>query len=668
MAHQSAGSQGARRKRNRSNVVIMHENAQRRPFSLKTGLLIVCGFSAALLIIYGSSLSNGFIALDDPYVIYNNVSIRSITPATIKHIFTTYDPELYTPLTFFSFQINYLLGGLDPFVYHLTNLLLHGANALLVAWLLTLLLGNATAGIIGGLLFAVHPVNVEVVAWATARKEVLSVFFCLLSFITYLSYRTKKSILFYCLSILLFLCALLSKVNVFVLPLLLLLTDFLQERSVTRRLCLDKIPYAVLSVIFVIVGLLKKQDILSSTTLLEKILMASKSTLFYVWKFIAPLNLSILYPQNGDVSLSSPVFLASLVSCIVLLVLVSISLRWNRKILFGFAFFLLSISPTFVHFNRNAGIVSGASTGIQIASDHYMYLPIIGLLYLVMAGFLWLWNRPQRLANAQKSQTFIALALTALCIGFSYISHVQAAVWKNSETLFLHTLALYPYSSDARVGLSVVYRQSDLFEKEKKVLEEGMTYGPNAKLLVGLAAIAVRQSDYLTAEKNYDDAIRIDPNNSEAYFGKGVLLARQGKNDEATVAYKKAIELNAFYPAAHSNLGSLQLVKGQEAEAEENFQKAVSINPTFAEGYYNLGSLYRTQKKTEDALRNFEQAITINPLLLEARLAVVPLYLEQGRNTEAFDQLKAILAVDPKNTTAKSLVKEMINLGIIGAS
>ncbi len=631
---------------------------------LKNTALLIGGFLILLLIVYGGSLSNDFIGLDDPYVIYNNLAIREISPATIKHFFVTYDPELYTPLTFLTFQLNYLVGGLEPFVYHLTNLLLHTANALLVVWLLTLLIGNRTAATAAGLLFALHPVNTEVVVWATARKEVLSVFFFLLAFIAYLKSRSNKV---YWLSVGLFLLALLSKVNVFVLPILLLLTDLLKNRPMDRRTVLDKIPYVILSIIFVVIGLLPKENILASTTLIEKVLMASKSTLFYLWKFLIPINLSAFYPHYGSISFSSPALLASVLGLFAILIIVTISLRWTRKIAFGFLFFFLAISPTFVHFNRNAGIVSNSATGIQFASDHYLYLPMIGLLYLVATTLVWIWNRPGRLPVVQRTQLTIALSICAVFIAFGSLSHAQAALWQNSETLFSHTLVLYPYSTASRVSLSVIFRKTGRFNEERKILEDGLRFGTNSKILTGLGSIAARNSDFSEANRYYEEAIRIDPLNSEPYFGQGVILSQQGKLEEAYAAYRKAIALDPVYVAAYNNVGSLKLEEGKEKEAEENFMKAISINRSFLEGHFNLGALYRKQKRFSEARSEFEIAIQLDPTLLDARLELVQLYLQEGKNTRAFEQVKAVLSRDPQNEMAKALVKEMMKLGVIGS-
>ncbi len=628
-------------------------------------LLIAIAFFAVTFIAYGASLGGNFIALDDPFLIYNNPAIRSITPETLKHIFTTYDPELYIPFTFLSFQINYLIGGLSPFSFHVFNLVLHTLNALLVIWLLTLLTKNKVVSIFAGLLFALHPVNTEVVVWATARKESLSAFFFLISLLSYLYYTAGKQKV-YVFSIVMFLFALLSKVTVFTLPLLLILVDWQQGRSINRRSLLDKIPYFLLSALFVLIGIIPKAGVLSSTTFIEKILMGAKSTLFYLWKFVLPLNLSILYPNRYAISVLTPEFSLSLLAVAAIAAGVILSLKRTRLVAFGFGFFLIAIGPTLLHFNRNASIQSADGTGIQFASDHYAYIPSIGLLFLVSVLILKLWSLPLHRNDAKRMQVGLVIVSIISAVTFGFLSLHQSTFWENSETLFAHTLSIYPYSTAARVNLSVIYRQTGRLEEERKVLEEGLQFGPNSKIETGLGAIAVRIQDYDSAEDHYQRALRINPENSDAYFGIGAMRGVQGKIAEAMQAYDRAIEMDPKYVAAYSNRGSLLLEEGKEAAAESDFRTAVTINPTFNEGFFNLGALYASQKKFTEAAESFEQAMMIEPNSVTTRLELVLVYLELGKNSLALEQIKEILRIDPENEKAKAIVKQMITLGIVG--
>jgi tetratricopeptide (TPR) repeat protein len=618
------------------------------------------------LLVFGGTLGYGFIVLDDPFVIYNNLAIRAINAATLRHIFTTFDPELYIPLTFLSFQLNYLMGGLSPLPYHLTNLLLHVANALMVAWIIGLLLRHRGIGMFAGLLFLIHPMNVEVVAWATARKEALSTFFALMTILGYLRYRENGSGRAYALSIVAFLLALLAKVSVFSIPILLLLIDFLDVRKWNRKMLTEKIPHIIIAGILVLVGIIPKRSIIASTTLLEKVLMAGKSTVFYLWKFIVPSGLSVLYPNSGAISIVHPEFFVPLIIVALLAVLLLLSLKRTRTVAFGALFFLIAISPTYVHFNRNAMITSGTATGVQFASDHYAYFPSIGLLFLAASLGAWLWNRPLRYADLRRNRNSLLGAGAIILIILGIISWNQTTVWASNESLFSNTLALYPYSAAARVNLSVIYRQTERFDLEKSVLKDGLAYGQNSKLLTGLGTIAAREGDETQANLYFDQAIATDPTNSEPYFSRGAMESDMGKKAAAIKSYGQALALDPGYVDAYVNRGSLLLSEGNDAAAKKDFQRAVDLNPASKEAQFNLGAMLLKEHDPVGATAAFEQVIALDPTLIEARLELVPLYLEKGRNTAALDQVKAILAQDPNNEAAKSLIKEMMRLGIVG--
>ncbi len=592
----------------------MHENTLPRLPSRMTILGSVFIVAIATFLVYVSSLHNGFIALDDPYVIYNNLAIRAINPGTIYAIFSRFDPELYIPLTFFSFQIDYLLGGLNAFQFHLTNLVLHIGNSLFVLWIAFALLRNRLAALFCALLFALHPVNVEVVTWATARKETLSVFFTLGSIVAYLYGTADAKRWAYWVGILLFGLALLSKVTVFTLPALLLLMDWYRGRRIGKAALIDKIPYALLSAIFVLVGLIPKLQILSSTTTFEKILMAARSTMFYLEKLLLPVNLSVLYPNSEAITLSSPGFAISMTLFVLLACCVALSLKRTRKIAFGFGFFLLAISPTFVHFNRNAAIQSASGGGIQIASDHYVYLPMLGLVLMVGAGIAWLLNRSTETKGTIRE--LIIGAASCVIVAFGILAMLQSHVWKSSETLFAHTLKHYPESVASRVNLSVIYRKSNRFDEEKSVLEDGLVYGPNSKLETGMAAIAARNGDTQTAMTWYQKAIDHDPTNAEPYFGMAVMAKDPVESERL---YFRAIELDPQYVAAYVNLASLLIGQERYEEAEHALLTATSLNESSLEAFFNLGALYGATGNTDEAIAAFEHVLLIDPDFTQAK-------------------------------------------------
>ncbi|NOS68019.1 MAG: phospholipid carrier-dependent glycosyltransferase, partial [Candidatus Peribacteraceae bacterium] len=243
--------------------------------------LFIAGIVVLLAIIYGRSLFNDFVFWDDPDLILDNPFIRGLTPQNVVHAFSTYDPDLYVPLTTVSYQVNYVLGGLQPFIYHLTNLLLHAGSSILVGWIALRLSGKKSIALVTALLFAVHPVNVETVAWVSARKDVLSGFFFLLSLGSFLRWRTDDDRRWYVLALASFLFGLLSKVSILGLPFLLLLSDWHASRKFTKNSLLSSLPFFLLSIVFGYVAVFGK--LWGTSSLWVKFLVVMQLTAFSLW-------------------------------------------------------------------------------------------------------------------------------------------------------------------------------------------------------------------------------------------------------------------------------------------------------------------------------------------------------------------------------------------------
>jgi len=335
-------------------------------------------------IAFGVTVTHGFAPADDSFLVIQNLAIRGMSWENLVRVFTSYDPELYIPLTFISYQLNYLVGGLNPTVYHATNVLLHAINALLVTGVLSILTKNRTAAIIGGILFAVHPLHTEAVAWIAGRKDLLSALFFLLSFVLYtrmsavadnetgdignrISSRPNSEFRIpnlmrivsihniygiYTLSLLLFLLALLSKVMALTLPVILLLYELLCVRRPLKQSLMRLVPFFILSVIFLMIALGGKERVVATTGLLPTMLMACKSTVFYAQKFIAPYGLGMLYPYRDAITIASPHFFIPLLLVVGALILAWRTWKRNPLLAFGILFTLITLAPTFLNYAK----------------------------------------------------------------------------------------------------------------------------------------------------------------------------------------------------------------------------------------------------------------------------------------------------------------------------
>ncbi len=623
----------------------------------------------AVMLAFGGSLAHGFVTLDDPLLIYGNLAVRGFSAENIRTIFTTFDPELYIPFTFLSYQANYALGGLHAEIYHLTNLLLHTANAALATWLASLILSSAHKdehttnrerifALLIGMIFALHPLHTEAVAWLSARKDLLSTFFFFGSFIAYLLYR--RGIRFsYLASLALFLAGLLSKVMIAPLPVLLLLHDALLERRTFHwTMIADKLPHLLLSGALMIVAVFGKERVLGSSSLLEIVLMSGRSTMFYIGKLLVPVNLSVFYPHTGPIAPSMPVFFVPLL--LVAAVLCFAAWSWNRWPLmsFGIFFFLIALCPTFLNFHKGADMF--------FAVDRYAYAPSFGFL-LAAAGVLApLASRMEERIDAKKLDNLFLQAGGVILLAFCFLSMRQTALWDSTKSLYEHALALYPQSVSARVGLAQAYREEGKLDDELKVLQDGLASTPDVRLLTGIGSVYDRQKKPQDARKQYQQAMALDPANPEPYFYLGSLEQDGGNAEKAIDDYERAIALDPSYVAASNNAGSIRMERGEFEKALEHFNRALAYNPNFMEGHYNVGRILHSQGKLDEADEHLRKADLLNADSPDVLTAIAALRVDQKRYTEALALLKRILTLDKQNADAKAILQSLIERGIVG--
>ncbi len=635
----------------------------------KTVGWVIAAFFALGLLVYGASLTNEFVRWDDGLLITENPIVWRITPRNVAAMFSTYDPELYIPLTFVSYAVDYSLGGGSPVMFHLQSLAWHIGNALLVAWLFLLLLKDRKVALACGLLFLLHPLHTEAVAWASGRKDVLSAFFCMLSIILYLYHRERGGKWTYLWSLALFVCALLSKVIVITLPVLLLLLDFSLSRPINRRMFVDKIPYVALSVLFGIVAIFGKSTVIAKSSLLEKILMAAKSTVFYVEKMAWPTNLSVLYPYVGKISLSEPAFFVPMMILVSLLALVIFAglkraLKMNRvpqagmprvpqagmpALSVGFLFFLITIAPTFVNFAKG-------DLDIYFASDRYAYLGSIGLLFILGAFLVWLSEKQGRSRTYERS--FAAAGAVVLLL-FALLSYRQSLTWKDTETLFRNVLAKYPQSHVAHANLGNAYRRKGEYDLAIESFKQALALQPHSRTYANLGAVYRALGRIDEAKAEYDKALASNEQSKEAHFGLGIVHLVAGELDEAEAEYLRALEIDPHYEEARVNLGSLYLRKGDRAKAIAAYLQALETNPYFADGHYNLGVLYAQAGQTEEAMHSYANAISIDPKNIAARLNYGVLLFNSGEKDKAVAQFRAVLNIDPNNGAAKKALMQI---------
>ncbi|MDB4978700.1 MAG: hypothetical protein JWM56_886 [Candidatus Peribacteria bacterium] len=607
---------------------------------------IILGFFAAGLLVYGSSLTNDFVRLDDGLLIFENQAVQHVNFTTLKTIFTTYDPELYIPLTFLTYQLDYQIGHITATIYHVQNLFWHTLNALLIAWLAYLLSRRRWIAVVAGLLFALHPLNTEAVSWAAGRKDVLSTFFFFASCIGYLYYRSDNSRKWYVISIILFILGLLAKVMVLTLPVVLLLIDDFQSRPWSRKMLADKIPFFGLSVVFGIIALFGKRQLLSAVSPFEAVLLGIRSSMFYIQQLVWPAHYSISYPYEDAIRLTTPNIALSLLAVILVLGVAVWLRRRTRLYFFAVGFYIITVAPTFTN------LIKGEPT---LASDRYAYLPSFGLIFLA-AMLLDAWIRKQ----PRKRKETLAWAVPLGCLSLlAILSHWQSLTWKSTETLFRHVISIYPHSYTAHNNLGNAYRRQNLLPQAETELKAAVAIKPMAKILSNLGAVYTKQGRYEEAHKIFEQAIANEPDKPDSYFGLGILLAAEGKDDEALKAYADAVRIRSNYALAYVNSAVIWEKRGNMPRAQEELRKAIEAEPALMQAYYNLAVLYEQTGDREKARDTYRQAINLQPWFIPARLNLGLLLYTLNDEAGAEKQFRAILELEPSNAEAAEAMRQM---------
>jgi tetratricopeptide (TPR) repeat protein len=564
-----------------------------------------------------SSLDNDFTNWDDDKYVTGNPVIRELSWENVKATFGKFYVGTYCPLVILSYALEYSLWGLNPFGYHLTNLLLHVGNSLLVFCFILQLSGQTSVALVTALLFGVHPLHVESVAWVAERKDVLSTLFFLGSLLCYLRYQKDRQTRFYALSLVTLLLSLLAKPMAVTLPFILLLCDYLALRKVSGRVILEKAPFFALSLFFGAIMIVSQGAIRTvsqhfgealdptrSFAFLDHLLIACRGLCFYLAKTLVPIHLSAFYPYPYNISLYSPTFFLPLILLLALATGVWISRRYTRTVIFGNLFFCITLLP----------VLKIIPIGETAAADRYMYIPSIGLFYLVGLAGHRLFVRETRWKRVKRGS--LGLGLSTLLVVFSVLTWQRCNVWQDSETLWRDVLAKYPEVLFAHYNLGNFYREKNLLD----------------------AAIA-----------EYKEALAVRPNDAQGHNNLGLVYAAKGQVDAAITEYKEALAVRPNHVQAHNNLGAAYAAKGQIEEAIAEYKAALAINPNSVSARANLGEAYRRKGLLDAAVAEYQQVLVLNPRNAPAHMNLGGVYVDKGQLDAAIAEYRQALALNPRD-------------------
>ena len=532
----------------------------------------------ATLLVYLPALRNAFVDWDDDVYIFANPYLKAPAFDFAKWAFRTIRAGSWHPLTWISYSLDYAVWGLNPLGYHLTNIILHALNTFVVVLLAIKLLDafkeralnrqspflNEWATLIAagttGLLFGLHPVHVESVAWVAERKDLLCALFFLLSIVMYANFindvqsgpikndaATRYSHKRYLATLGFFILALLSKPMAVSLPIVLLLLDWFPFNRIRsgRTLwtaCAEKLPFFALGLAASIVTILTQRaegamTLIEVVPLSTRLLVAAESLIMYLWKMIAPVHLVPYYPYPESISFLSLEYLSAIALVIGITAACMVTAKKQKLWLTVWGYYVVTLIPVL-------GIIQ---VGGQSMADRYTYLPSLGPFFMIGLAVAWVWRTVNALQRPGLVRVACGAAAIFVFVSLSYATLVQISIWKNSFTLWSYVIEKEP----GRVPMAYAYR--------------------------------------------------------------GVAFERGGRFDKAIEDYERAIALNPSYYQAYNNMGALLGKMSLFARAIEYFNKAIALSPDYTDAYYNRGITYVAIEQFGRALEDLNKAILLNP-------------------------------------------------------
>ena len=572
-----------------------------RKTSLWPWMLLVIGITAICL---SPMLKNGFTNWDDEFYVINNQLLRG---PDWKGIFSQPVVGNYHPLTIITLAFNYGLTGLDASSYLLFNYLLHLINTALVFYFIYLISDKKiTVAIFTALIFGIHPMHVESVAWVSERKDVLYTFFFMLSLLQYWRFLIEGKRSGFWLCFFFFLFSLLSKPAAIILPVVLFLLDYWKGRPITRKVIMEKIPFFVFAVLFAVITL-KIQSTsavvnLESYPLWSRPLFACYVYMIYFLRFIIPYPLATFHPFPPINDLGWPIWVSPLF--IIALIGFMWYYRKNKVIVFGLLFFVINLLL----------VAQVVSIGSSLVSERYTYVPYIGIAFMLS---MWI---SRFKGNNSKRYAWITTSLIIAVFGF--VTFRQTGVWKNSATLWTNVINYYPAAAIPRTNRANdnISRAVNPANKDinAAALYQQALEDCNVALLNkpdDVEALANRQNIYLNLNRDslaFADAntlIKVKPDNKTGYYTRSVVYSHFGQPENALKDINKSISIDSTFENSFVQRAFLYFNHFQKyTEALLDYNRAIQLNPqgqyylNRAYCYYKLGDLVKARAEAQMAM------------------------------------------------------------------
>ncbi len=602
-----------------------------------------------VIVVYIPSINGDFVWDDDLYLTKNPLIYA---PDGLRRIwFSTEVPTQYFPLVYTSFRIEYSLWGLRPTGYHLVNILLHAINAVLLWHVLKFL--SFPGSWLAAVIFAVHPVQVESVAWISERKNVLSGAFYFLTLIAWLKFSSHENRwrwVYYFQAVGLYALALFSKTTTATLPIAIILILWLKKERIDRSRLAQILPFALMGLAMGALTIwwerfhqgTRGPDF--SLSIAERLLIAGRAFWFYLGKLLWPVNLCFSY-SRWDIN---PVDLKQWLWPLAVIVLFGLLWRWRRKTgqgpIISAVFFMATLSPLL-------GFIALFTFKFSFVADHYQYLACIGPITILSALLIKL-----RVINRG-----VSLAATAtILIVLSWLSWNQNKIYTDGETLWRDTLHKNPQSWLAHNNLGRLLYSQGKTDEAISHYNEALRLAPEEGLIHSNFGIALAKKGMIQeAIREQQTALRLLPLYPNAHNNLGMVLFLQGLTKDAIGEYAEALRLKPNYAEAHFNMGRALASVGRMEEADVHFHRAIEIDHDYIDALYNSGCEFLARGKIDEAILYFREALKAESNHLQAYNNLANALTMQGKLREAEEVYRRALQVDRKFADA------YLGLGVI---
>jgi protein O-mannosyl-transferase len=644
---------------------------------------LACAVALAAFIVYLPTLRNEFVEWDDSSYIVNNPNIRSLTPAFFKWAFFQFHSSNWHPLAWISHAIDYQAWGLNPAGHHLTSIVIHAINTYVVVLLVFMILGVSSksvhrengsfllpvqdiriTAVITGLLFGLHPIHVESVAWVSERKDLLCAFFFLLSISSYIQYakqvpdgsvqENKLHRIFnrrYLLSFLFFIIALLSKPMAVTLPVVLLILDWYPlERfkpQAFKSLLIEKTPFIVCSLFSAVLTILAQRAggaiaPIEEFPLRVRVLVGVKALVVYLWKMLYPLTLIPFYPYPQTAQL----FSFSYFPAVVFVIVISAACLFYRKRkvwLSAWAYYVVTLIPVL-------GIVQ---VGSQSMADRYTYLPSLGIFLILAAGVARLAAKLREKSGFGASIVTGGLVLIlSLCM--SYLTIKQIGIWKNSYVFWNYVIEKEPERvPQAYYSLGTVFLERGDPNTAMAYYDKALTLYPKyVEAYENRGYVLEKMGRFREAAIDYSRSIDLKPSRYQAYYNRAGDFSKMGLNENALADYNKVIDLDPSNYDAYNNRGTVFYQMGHPDKALSDYNQAIALDPERYEAFYNRGALFENSGQLQKALNDYDRAISLNSSGDALLLKEGALCIRAGLFDKALEYLNKYIEKNPNNAEA----------------